>query len=167
MVPIFFNFLLILHEFHIMYPSSTHLPVPSCPPFALTTTQKLQANNSISSWKLSYASVSHSISFCPHIFACKMFTAIGLVQDLLWHRRFWILTRPPPCYPVVVLCHGDPAALDKQDQPFRVSQLFADIYLRVGQLRALDLCLDGSWAGQHSGSTLSGCAHQKTETRES
>lgn len=42
--------------------------------------------------------------------------------------------------PVIALCHGDPAALDQQDQPFHVlRQLTDDKDFGVGQLKALDL----------------------------
>ena len=51
-----------------------------------------------------------------------------------------MLTRTPPSYPVVALCHGDPAALEQQDWPLLDSQPFTnDIDVGVGQLRALDL----------------------------
>ena len=35
---------------------------------------------------------------------------------LLLHYQYWILTGTPLGYPVVALCHGDPAALDLQGQ---------------------------------------------------
>ena len=51
----------------------------------------------------------------------------------------------PPSYPVVALCHGDPAALDQQDWPFHVPQpVMDDVDFGVGQLKALDLRLGGS-----------------------
>ena len=51
-----------------------------------------------------------------------------------------MLTRTPPSYPVVALCHGDPAALEQQDWPWHDSQSFTkDVDVGVGQLRALDL----------------------------
>lgn len=72
-------------------------------------------------------------------------------ESLVWFKIFCDIVDfesslgPPPCYPVVALCYGDPEALDKHNQPFRVSQMFSgDKYLRVGQLKALDLHLDGS-----------------------
>ena len=52
---------------------------------------------------------------------------------------------PSTDYPVVVLCYGDPAALEQQDWPFHVPQQFTIyVHLGVGQLKALDLGLDGS-----------------------
>jgi hypothetical protein len=51
-----------------------------------------------------------------------------------------MLTLTPPSYPVVALCHGDPAALEQQDWPWHDSQSFTnDVDVGVGQLRALDL----------------------------
>jgi hypothetical protein len=45
----------------------------------------------------------------------------------------------PSTCAVVLLCHGDPAALEQQDCPFHKSQPFtSSIDLGVGQLRALD-----------------------------
>ena len=52
---------------------------------------------------------------------------------------------PPLDYPVVVLCHGDLAALEQQDWRFHTSQSFGDdIGFGVGQFRTLDLGLGGS-----------------------
>jgi hypothetical protein len=57
----------------------------------------------------------------------------------------------PPSYPVVALCHGDPAALEQQDWLFQESQTFTDgIDFGVGRLRALDLSLGGSRTGHLS-----------------
>ena len=48
-------------------------------------------------------------------------------------------------YPVAVLCRGDPAALNLQDWPYHTLQQFIDgVDVGVGQLKALDLGLDGS-----------------------
>ena len=48
----------------------------------------------------------------------------------------------PLGYPVVALCHGDPAALDLQDWLFHGTQPFTDdIDLGIGQHRTLDLSL--------------------------
>jgi hypothetical protein len=67
-----------------------------------------------------------------------------------------ILTGSPHNNPVVVaLCHGDPEALEQQNQPFHESQPFEDdADFGMGQLRALNLSLGGSWAGQYSGFPL-------------
>ena len=63
-------------------------------------------------------SVSHSIPFCPHFFACKcsLQWVIGLVWGLwlLLHYQYWILIRTPLG---VALYHGDPAPLVLQDCP--------------------------------------------------
>lgn len=44
---------------------------------------------------------------------------IGLVQGLwlLLHSQYRVLTGTPLGYPVVALCHGEPAALDVQIWP--------------------------------------------------
>ena len=51
----------------------------------------------------------------------------------------------PLGYPVVALCHGDPAVLNLQGQPLHSLQQSIDgIDDGVGQLKALDLDLGGS-----------------------
>ena len=61
----------------------------------------------------------------------------------------------PSSFPVVALCHGDPAALDQQDWPFHMSQQFTnEIDFRAGQLRALDLDLGGNGGDQFTGLSL-------------
>ena len=46
---------------------------------------------------------------------------------LLSHFQYWILTRETHLgYFVVVLCHGDPAALVLQDWPHQMLQQFID-----------------------------------------
>lgn len=61
-------------------------------------------------------------------------------------QQYCLLTGTLPSYPVVALCHGGPAALDEQGQPFhRHQQQFRDdVDFGVGQPRALDLVLGGS-----------------------
>ena len=98
-------------------------------------------------------SVSHSISLCPHIFTCKcsLQWVIGLVWGLwlLLHYQSWILTKSPLGYPAVALCHEDPAALDLQDWSLHTLQQFIDrVDVGVGQLKALNLGLGGSWVVQ-------------------
>ena len=59
-------------------------------------------------------------------------------------------------YSVVTLCHQVPAALDQQDRLFYVLQRFTDdVDVGVRQLKALDLGLGGSCAGQPAGSPAS------------
>jgi hypothetical protein len=70
-----FNFLLIPCEFHIMYPSPTHLPPgPWSPPFQPSHPQK-NKQTKLLPWKLQCVTVchrvSHSVPFCPHVFTCK------------------------------------------------------------------------------------------------
>ena len=69
------------------------------------------------------------------------FTIFGFHDTL----KYWILTKTSPGYPVVALCHGDPAALEQRDWLFHASQPFADdIELAVGQFAALLMDLGGS-----------------------
>lgn len=50
------------------------------------------------------------------------------------------VTRTPPNYSVVALCHEVPAALDQQDQLFHMTQLFTvDVDFGADQLKALAL----------------------------
>jgi len=58
---------------------------------------------------------------------------------LLLYYQYWILTGIPLRYPVVGLCHGDPAALDLQDWPLSCSA----VDVGVDQLKTLDLGLSG------------------------
>lgn len=65
-----------------------------------------------------------------------------LSTHLLWDlgfcdHQYWILSGTPSGYPVVVLSHGDPAALNQQDSPFHVPQQFTDnVDFGVGQLKS-------------------------------
>jgi hypothetical protein len=67
-------------------------------------------------------SVSHSKPFCPHIFTCKcsLRWVSSLFQGLwlLLYCQYWNFTGISLGYPVLALCHQDPAALDMQAQPF-------------------------------------------------
>ena len=67
----------------------------------------------------------------------------GVVRGLWFLLQFWILTGTPLGYPVVALCHGDPAALDLHDQSLHTLKQFID-GVDVGQLKALDLSLVSS-----------------------
>jgi hypothetical protein len=58
-----------------------------------------------------------------------------------------ILTGTPLRYPVVALCHRDPAALDLQDWPFHVFQQFIDgVDVGVDQLKSTGSGPGGSWS---------------------
>ena len=75
--------------------------------------------------------MSHSISpFAQNRFNEWSLQCItGLVQGLwlLLHHQYWILTRTPLRYPVVAMCHGDPAALDLQDRPLHMFHQFINV----------------------------------------
>jgi hypothetical protein len=100
--------------------------------------------------------VPHYIPLSKHLhLQCSLQWVIGLIWDLwlLWHHQYQVLIRTPLGYPLVALCHGDPAALEQQAWPFHMPQTFADdIDFGVGKFRALDLCLSGSWASQPASS---------------
>jgi hypothetical protein len=95
-------------------------------------------------------SVSYSIAFCPHFFACKCSLQwLGLIWGLwlLLLHQYWNFIGTPLRYPVVALCRGDPAALDLQHWPFLVLQQFiSGVNVRVDQFK--DLGLRSTWAGQ-------------------
>lgn len=60
---------------------------------------------------------------------------------LLLYYQYWVLTKIPLVYPVVDLCHGEPAVLDLQNEAFCVLQ---QLIQGVGKLKVLDLGLSGS-----------------------
>jgi len=141
------TFLLILCEFHIMYPNPTHLPCPllsALHPCNLP----LKENKNKTIWPRKLQCVPQ-YALSPKQLYLQMFTT----------KSHWSGTKPlasatpsildsqgtPRRYPVVALCYGDPAALDLQDQPLRVLQQLTDeVDVRVDPLRALNLGLDGS-----------------------
>ena len=127
-----------------MHPNLTHLPVPLYPP--LQHPRKKKKNLIV---EVVVCHMSHSVPFCPHFFACKCLLerVIVLVGGLwlLLHYQHWNLTETPFRYPVVALCHGDPAVLDQPNWPFHEAQPLADDKdFGVAQFRTLDLDLGGS-----------------------
>jgi hypothetical protein len=121
-----------------MHPSS---PSPSYQPSILATPPIDNNNN----WKTKHRKhlveavvchgVSHSTSVYPHIFSCKC-------------SLQWVIA-------LVALCHGDPAALMNRTSPFLVQQFTDEVDAGVGQLKALDLGLGGSWVSQPTSSPTS------------
>jgi hypothetical protein len=105
---------LILCEFHIMHSNPTHLP--SSQPCNLPTKRKI-----------SYCR-RHSVTMCPIVyplsihFACKC----SLQRAICLFEGFWLLLCYQYCmligiplrYPVVTMCHGDPAAWMCRTGPF-------------------------------------------------
>jgi hypothetical protein len=58
---------------------------------------------------------------------------------------YWMLTGTSLRYSIVALCHGDPATLDQQDQPFyTLQQIIHGVDAGVGQHKVLDLSLGGT-----------------------
>lgn len=58
--------------------------------------------------------------------------------------QYWILTGTPLGYPAIALSHGDPQALNLQDQPLYIlqQQFIGGEEVWVGESKALDL----SWS---------------------
>lgn len=90
--------------------------------------------------------VSHNLLFCPNSFTCGC--SFQWVTELVWgfclllRYQYWILTSTP----LRILCPGDPAALLLQAWSLHLLQQFLDrVDVRVNQLKALYLSLDGTW----------------------
>lgn len=88
--------------------------------------------------------VSHSLPFCPNRFSLQTFITMshwsGPRPRAFATPSILVLHQAPLRYPVVALCHGDPAALNLQGQPFdKVQQFRGGVDVGVGQLKALDL----------------------------
>lgn len=105
----FLNFVLLLCEFNIMHPNSTHLHVPLYLPFTLITCPKKEK---ASCGSCSVSQISHSIHFV-HISLLRNARRFCLVQGLwlLLHYQYWILIGTLG-YPIVALCPGDLKALE-------------------------------------------------------
>ena len=96
-------------------------------------------------------SVSHRIPFCPYILSCQCL--LQMVQGLWLCYTVNTKSWPGLGYPVVAPCYGDSAALALQ--PPHVLQQFTDeVDIGVGQLKALDLGLGGSWVGWSASSLI-------------
>ena len=70
-------------------------------------------------------------------------------ESLVWLLlcyQYWILTGTPLGYPAIALSHGDPQALNLQDQPLYIlqQQFIGGEEVWVGQTKALDLGLGSS-----------------------
>jgi hypothetical protein len=96
-------------------------------------------------------------NFLSHIFTykCSLQWVIGLVWGILTFAILSILDPrgSPLGYSVVALCHRDSAALDLQDWPLSHApavRRWGSCW--VGQLKALDLDLGGSWVSQSASS---------------
>ena len=126
-----------------MDPKLVHLPLLLDPPSSLATSSTLpRKTHHLIVEAVVCPSVAHNVPFCPHIFTYK---CSAIMSHWSGSRPLasatlsdWILTRTPPKYSVVALCHGDPASLDQQDWPFHMLQQIIDgVDFGVGQLRAL------------------------------
>lgn len=163
---LFCAFLLILCEFRIMHPSSIHLPVPSYPFFTLATSpqNKNHTNKHINKTKYrKYLTVKtiicHNVSLCLSVHTSSLGN-VHCNKSLFWFELagFCNIINSGSClrYLQVILCHGDPAAMDQQEWPFHVPQQFTEgINFGVGPLKAPNLSLAGKWAGQPTGSPFS------------
>jgi hypothetical protein len=75
--------------------------------------------------------VSHCPPFCPHNFTCRnlsickeslvWFEASGFCHTINTGSSLSLLR-----YPVVILCHGGPKALDLQDRPLHMLKQFTE-----------------------------------------
>lgn len=126
-----------------MHLNSSHLPVPSYLPCTLATSPHKRKTNKTKSLALKAVvclHVSHSTP-CVHI---PLLANVQCNESLIWFKASGF------CYTInteflsgllsVTLCHGDPVALDLQDQPLYTLQWMIDgVAVGVGRLKALDL----------------------------
>ena len=74
----------------------------------------------------------YCVTVCPTVypFVHTLLANVHTSDSLVWYEAsgfcYSINTRTPFGYPVVALCHGDPAALALQDQPLQTLQHFID-----------------------------------------
>ena len=120
---------------------SLHIHPPSLQPPSLaktkqnkTTKIKSKETNKQAETSCGSCSVSHCVTqspFCLNRFTCKCLLqfVLSLVPGLwlLLLYQYWNFTGALPLeYPVIALCHRDPAALDMQDWPLSYSPWFID-----------------------------------------
>jgi hypothetical protein len=155
---LFFYFLMIPCEFHIMQPNPTLPPHPSISVLIPSNYPKRKQEIKKKKIHCGSCSVSHTVchtvchtgvGFCPHSFICKcaLQWVIGLVWDLwlLLHYQYWISSRISCCCPVSWRsCSFGSAG----PGPLSGQQFIDGVDGGVGQLKALDLGLGGSWVGQ-------------------
>jgi hypothetical protein len=92
------------------------------------TTTKTKSIEIIPWWKL------YHVIMCPAVYPSvhdSSFANVHCNESLFWFKSSgfcdatnWILIGTPSSFPVVALCHGDPAALSQQDWPCHESQAF-------------------------------------------
>lgn len=138
-----------------MHPSSIPHPVPSYLSSLATSSPKFNNNNIKSiSWKLWWAAVhtpQHTLLSTLLYLQCSLQWVISLFGGLwlLLHYLYWIFTGTSLGYPVIGLCHRDPTTLNMQNWSLHTFQPFIDgIIIGLGQLKALNLGMCGSWVGQ-------------------
>ena len=127
----------------------THLPVLSYPPLPWQPPPPPKKRKQWQQKQSCHESCSVSqFTHYPNSSACKwslQWTFGHWCESkplaLLYHQ-YWILPRMHLRYPVVALCHGDPAALEEQHWSIHLLQQFiAGVDDGVGQVKALYLGL--------------------------
>jgi hypothetical protein len=121
-----------------MHPNPTHLPLPRMSfTFATSPTEKKHLLvESIVCHSVSHSRPASHTSLLANVPCNESLVCLSQGLWLLLHHQYWNLTGTPLGYPVVTLCHGDPAALDLQG--WSLYPLFKDgLDVGVGQLKAL------------------------------
>jgi hypothetical protein len=128
----------------------------SCPPISLSLhihpphlqpppQKKIKQDSIFKTSHCGSCSVVQCVPQCTHLSTHPYLQMLSAVSH--WSITLSILDShgTPVRYPVVVLCHRDPAALDLQDPSFHMLQLIIDgVDAGVRQPKALDLGLGGS-----------------------
>jgi hypothetical protein len=113
-----FNFLLVLCEFHIMYPNPTHFSLisyatstpcshPTCPP----SREKSFIMESVVCQCPTVHPFVHT-SLLPNVYCDEVLAHCNWALQLLLTEQYWNLNGTALIYPVVVLCYRYPAVLD-------------------------------------------------------
>ena len=122
----------------------THFPVLSYPPLPW---QPPPPPKKRKQWQQKQSchescSVSHSLHSIQTALLANVHCNENLKPLALLYHQDWILPRMHLRYPVVALCHGDPAALEEQHWSIHLLQQFiAGVDDGVGQVKALYLGL--------------------------
>jgi hypothetical protein len=148
---LFYLFILTFYWFFLNFTTCTPFPLISpslhiCP-CNLPDKRKIKIRIKLNNNKKSHCR--NCIPFCPKELANVYVNESSIWRPLASAILSVLDTHLLSRYSVVVLCHGDPAALSLQDQLFCLLQQFIDgVDVGVDQLKALDLGKGGSWLVQ-------------------